>query len=275
VPTATSVAALWRGVPHMLFLSGFTGWYEPMRPWSDVWWSLVTEVQFYVLLPLLPLCRRWRRGRWLGAALLAAYGLLYLAFQSTLLGLANPASHHLLAESIVGRGPQFLIGGAAAWLYLRWRAAPLVAAPAWWRRGGADAALLATLFALARLLEWVMAAPHRFLGPPYHAWHTLEALLWATVVLLVLLAPLRLKRLWDNPLLERLGLLSYSIYMWHVPCAWFLLQAVRGSVLRVEAHWTLRGLVVGVLAAAVCLGISALTYRVVERPFLVRKARLS
>lgn len=63
--------------------------------------------------------------------------------------------------------------------------------------------------------------------------------------------------------------------MWHVPCAWFLLQAVRGSVLRVEAHWTLRGLVAGVLAGAVCLAISALTYRVVERPFLVRKARLS
>ncbi len=31
----------------------------------------------------------------------------------------------------------------------------------------------------------------RFMGVRYHAWHTLEALLWAAVILLMLLAPLR------------------------------------------------------------------------------------
>lgn len=275
VLSAATAADLWHAVPHLLFLSGFAGWAVPLNPYGNVWWSLVTEVQFYLLLPLLPLCRRWRWGGWLGGALLLAYGLAYLLFQAGIVGASTVAGQYHLCNSIIGRGPQFLVGGAAAWLYLRLRARPARAAPAWWRNGGADAALLATLYALSRLLDWVMAGGRtRFVGVPYHAWHTLEALLWAAVILLILLAPLRSIRLWDNPVFERLGLLSYSIYMWHMPLAWFGVLGFRRLGIVAPARWTWTTLLEGLAVAAVCLALSALTYRYIERPFLVRKARL-
>jgi peptidoglycan/LPS O-acetylase OafA/YrhL len=101
-----------------------------------------------------------------------------------------------------------------------------------------------------------------------------EALLWAGVLLLVLLAPLRSQRLWSNPLLEWLGLLSYSIYMWHLPVAWYVIPGLRRAGLLVAAGWSVAGLLAALLVAALCLALSTLTYRWVERPFLVRKARL-
>src|SRR5690606_25837144 len=124
-----------------------------------------------------------------------------------------------LADSIVGRWPQFVTGAAAAWLYLRLRDLPW-RAPAWWRNGGADLALLATFTALALLLRWVTEGGNdRFISVPFQGWRCIEGGLWSIIVLLVLLAPLRTKRLWDNAAWERLGLLSYSLYMWHVPIA--------------------------------------------------------
>ena len=131
------------------------------------------------------------------------------------------------------------------------------------------------LTALALELEWVMAGGlEHFIMVPFQAWHILEALLWATVLLLVLLAPLRTKRVWSNPVLEWLGLLSYSIYMWHLPIAWHVVIGLRHSGIPVPAGWSALGLVAALLIAALCLGLSMLTYRFIERPFLVRKARL-
>ena len=94
------------------------------------------------------------------------------------------------------------------------------------------------------------------------------------VLLLALLAPLRSKPLWNNPWLEWFGLLSYSIYMWHVPLAWTVILGMRRAGLTIPARWTIVGLLVALLVAALCLALSTLTYRWIERPFLVRKARL-
>ena len=272
--TASQLADLGRAVPHALFLSSITGWWTPIHRFGDVWWSLTTEVQFYLLLPLLPLCRRWRHGRALGIALVAAAALAYGLFLTQAVAASTIAGQVQLANSIIGRGPQFLVGGAAAWLFLRLRGS-LPPAPAWWRRGGADLALLATLTALALLLQWVIAGGVRhFIQVPFHAWHVVEALLWAGVLLLALLAPLRSKPLWNNPWLEWFGLLSYSIYMWHVPLAWTVILGMRRAGLAIPARWTIVGLLVALLVAALCLALSTLTYRWIERPFLVRKARL-
>jgi len=274
VLSAGAFADLGRAIPHALFLSSVAGWWTPLYPYSGVWWSLATEVQFYLLLPLLLLCRRWRHGGALGLALLAAVVVVHGLFLAGVIGARSQAGQVQLADSIIGRAPQFLIGGAAAWLYLRTRGA-LPAAPTWWRNGGADLALFGALTALALELEWVMAGGlEHFVTVPFQAWHILEALLWATVLLLVLVAPLRTKRVWANPVLEWLGLLSYSIYMWHLPIAWHVVIGLRHSGVPVPAGWSALGLVAALLIASLCLGLSMLTYRFIERPFLVRKASL-
>ena len=88
------------------------------------------------------------------------------------------------------------------------------------------------------------------------------------MVLILLVAPLRLKPLFSNAVLGELGVLSYSIYIIHAP---FML----GSIIRLGAiGWSPRtGAIVAALASA-CVALSALSYRLIERPFLVRKARV-
>jgi hypothetical protein len=77
VITARSLADLRRGVPYVAFLESKPGLTTPMPPFSGVWWSLATEVQFYALLPLVALA--FGRSRRTTLCLLAVYGAAVLA----------------------------------------------------------------------------------------------------------------------------------------------------------------------------------------------------
>jgi peptidoglycan/LPS O-acetylase OafA/YrhL len=257
------------GLPYLLFLNALPKATVPLLPYSAVWWSLATEVQFYLLLPLLPLFLQTRRGRLGGVALGAAWAAGYVVF---LLGV--PDHHRLLVSlSLFGRAPLFLLGIAAAALYLvagdriRERAGETP----WLRRGGADLVLLGVLLVLGFLLRWLVHTGYMTADASgRHVWHVAEGSLWTTALLIVLLAPLRTKGLLCNRVFATLGVLSYSIYMWHVP-----LTAVGVRTMRNPAHplasWTP---IAGTAIALACLALSSVTYRVIERPFLVRKARL-
>jgi peptidoglycan/LPS O-acetylase OafA/YrhL len=264
VLSAAQPADLWRAAPHLLFLSGLPGVPE-LFPYGSVWWSLGTEVQFYLLLPLLPLAFRAPR---LAAALVLAYAVAFAL-------LSDVRTVALLGSrgSLAWRAPAFAAGIAAAFAYERlaprWLERP---APRWLRRGGADLVLLGGALALGFLLRWVVwrgyfKAEH---GSP--EWHALEAALWAALVLWVLLAPLRSRPLLRNRALEGVGRLSYSIYLTHLPILFFALVplAFGGNPKTWEAASALR-----VLAAfAACLALSAATYRFIERPFLARRRRV-
>jgi peptidoglycan/LPS O-acetylase OafA/YrhL len=90
---------------------------------------------------------------------------------------------------------------------------------------------------------------------------------------LLLLAPLRSRRLLCNRALSGLGVLSYSIYLVHLPVLHQVLipfrMAAGGS-----PGWTLQTLGGVGIAAALVLGISLVTYNAIERPFLARKANV-
>src|SRR5262249_52706323 len=114
---AHSAADLLRGVPYLLFLNGFANQVTPLRPFSNVWWSLATEVQFYALLPLLAHALRTRRGRIAGLLALAIYGAAYVAMVVGLLKLRTVEGQFALMQSIFARGPLFLWGILGAWMY--------------------------------------------------------------------------------------------------------------------------------------------------------------
>jgi peptidoglycan/LPS O-acetylase OafA/YrhL len=261
-------------VPYLFFLNSFAGTYTPIIPWSVPWWSLATEVQFYVALPFLGWLIASPRRRQLGVLVLVAYVVALVTFQAGVWRMQSIEGVILLQCSLFERAPVFLAGVLVAWLYDRHGAAIARAFDArrWFRRGGADVALLLVLAALGYLLRWVT-----FVGFPEveggfrNLWHTAAGAGWAAVLLLVLLAPLRTRALWTNPVLRYVGLVSYSFFLLHLPIFHFVLWELEWPL----GHgWTVGAFALAGAVFAVSLAVSALSYRFVERPFLAWKARV-
>jgi len=270
--TSRSLADLRRGLPYLAFLQSKPNLPIPMPPFSDVWWSLATEVQFYAVLPLLALA--FGRSRRVTVALLAIYAMAYAAV--VLFLPVPPFEPWLRAQSIIGRGPLFLFGILGAWLYRRHGEAirTSLAANRWLASGGADLVLVIVFLALALLLRWSNLRGFFVLEPTrWYVWHVPEGALWTAILLTVLLAPLRAKGLLSNAALARLGVLSYSIYMLHLPVLSSSIAVAR-RLFPSLTGWSAAGAAWFVVATVLCVGLASVTYRYIERPFLVRKARL-
>jgi peptidoglycan/LPS O-acetylase OafA/YrhL len=254
-----------------------------LEPHSDPWWRLATEAQFYLLLPFLPLVLRSTRGRVVGGVLLAAYAGVYAALALHWLRPATLGGVLALAQSLVGRAPLFLAGIAAAALYDRWKDGARDWAsrhPAGARSAG-DATLLAALAGIVVLLSWVAQVDYVTREADWSIWHVPEAILWAAVLLALLLLPATLKPLLANRAWGFIGLISYSLYLVHVPVIWYgrklLLRVWPGMFPWVPGGawtWTRGGVAGAALLAAVAVALAALTYVAIERPMLRLKNRL-
>lgn len=275
--TAHQAADLLRGLPYLVFLNSIAGWAPPLDPYPfRIWWSLATEVQFYLLLPLLPLFLGSRRKRWIGSGILLAYVVAYAAFATGKLHLTTFQGQVWLGYSVFGRAPLFAFGIVAAWLCDRYgqRVRGWGARTVYVRNGGGDFALLLVFLGLGLLLHEVGAMSNMTVELRMHAWHVLEGALWTAVLLLLLVAPLRTKWLFSNPIWGRIGVLSFSIYLVHCPLLLLYLTGLRGLRALALLGWNMATLAAVLLFSAVCVGVSEITYRMIERPFLQRKARL-
>ncbi len=259
--------------PFLIFTKALASQYA-LWPYSIGWWSLATEVQFYLVLPLLPLLVRSRRRI---VCALAVWAVAYATFVARLWHLPSLRWSLELYSNVFGRAPLFMWGIFAAWIYRTHGPAirDRLAATPWIRRGGADVALAATFLALGYLLRW--AVMHGFWDVEVtrrHPWHILEGALWTSVLLLLLLAPLRTKRCLSNPVLGAIGIISFSLFIIHIPVLAFAVLVLRGRYPGSLTAWSpgSAALMAGLFVA--CLAASTVTYWAIERPFLVRKARL-
>ena len=279
---ATSVAQahrptdVLRGAPYLFFLNSLPAFNRTLAPLNAPWWSLATEVQFYLLLPLLPSALGSRRGRYAAAVGLLGYVAVYVAFLRGALVAESIEWRIVLAHSVFGRAPVFAAGILVAGLFhrfgdrmQRWCSQqPLV------RAGGADAMFLALLVGLGCLLRQVVFHGYWEMELAAQAWHVLEGVLWGAVLFLLLVAPVRIKPLFANRPLAMIGLLSYSIYLVHVPLLYLSLKPLYFPEPGTFAGWHWTDVARIAALAAACLAVSTMTYRVIERPFLVRKAKI-
>lgn len=267
-------SALIDGFYALFFMNSFTGTANSLMPYSAVWWSLATEIQFYLVLPMLGLTLRTRMGRWIGLITLIVWAIAY-AILATDPSLLSTGVRFRLGLSILGRAPAFLGGIAAAWFVLHYgdRLRSAMHKQAWLRNGGSDLLLLVVLYPLGLLLQKVTARGFILSEIKMPAWHVGESLLWTAVVLLVVLAPLRTRAVVANRFMGILGLLSYSLYLIHEPVLFPVLIRIRGNGVPIAVDLILRGMVFAAVFA-LCVAISAVTYRVIERPFLLRKAKI-
>lgn len=241
-----------------LFMFFNIGW-NPVRPIVGIWWTLPVELSFYLLLPLIA----WfmRPGRWTIFLLAGVvFSTLYRWWSADHFASAPEGAVFLAASHLPGSLPEFLLGASAALLAQKLD-------PGSVKRP--SALLLDSLFVMAVALVfawfWVVMLPH---GDTYWAGH------WSMLVAPVALGlPLSLmvislylgsrigSLLFANPVVYFLGLISYSLYLWH----FVVLQ--QAEVVFGEAYTGLQGLPKFLFSLALVVLVAAVSYYLFERPF--------
>ena len=214
-----------------------------------MFWAITVECQFYLLFPFMVGFLQRLGWRWLAGAL----ALCLLLRAAALLEGAN--ARDLSYVTLVGRLDQFLLGMALA-RSLRDHAR-------WWRPWSLPVAVVAVVAALAifhRLGGWPVESPWKIVWPP------IEGAAWALFIGGYLTVADRLPALASRAL-AAVGTVSYSIYLLHF--------VVIEQLIRHRWGWRPTGhdhvdalLTTACLATPIILASSALTYLVVERPFL-------
>ncbi len=227
----TAPGAVKQLLAHALLVHNLHG--ASLFGFNPSFWSIATEVQLYLLYPLLLLMRRrWGMG-----------GCLAVTFA---VGLAARA----LAVALWGL-PGHVINTAFSWPFMSWfdwtlgayvaeRAAQQQRAfrnHALWLAALAPGFVVSTLFKPLMIFSFCLAAA-------------------ASAVVLDSMVRLRWR---NNPVLTSLafvGLVSYSLYLWHQP----LLEMLPRWFGRLAPPWA-----AGLASAAAIALVSCLSYRLLER----------
>jgi peptidoglycan/LPS O-acetylase OafA/YrhL len=218
-------------------------------------WTLAVEMQFYLLVPLLFLAVR-PAGRWQSfCALLLLAVAAYLAHWHRVGGVAAPPAHH--TYSLLAHMPHFILGMLTACLCLR----RLDAAP---RKPAASAVQADMLLLLVlALLVLILSTPLDDALQLPAARYNLPFVPLLLCGLVVLVATGRLGRLiFDHPLLSGIGVVSYGVYIFHLPVQHVAARLMGRLALRPDEHW----LLFGAVSLAVTLTVATASYLLVERP---------
>lgn len=253
----------WRPLgPAELFAHGlmfFNVGPRPVTPLVGVWWTLPVEFGFYLLLPLLAPLLRPGRWPWL-LALATGLSIVYRGWTGAHFEALGSDRAFLAAVQLPGTLPQFLLGAAAALLAQKADLSGRPHAPAWLLDLGFAGGL--TLPALW-LWHVVLAAGGEFwLGH----WSMLVSpvaigLPLATAILCVYLGSRLGRLLLANRAIYTLGLISYSLYLWHFVVMQQLQHAWGVGYAELPHSLSFP------LAVGAALAVAALSYWAVERPF--------
>ncbi|OCP11376.1 acyltransferase [Ensifer sp. LC13] len=231
-----------------LFASNFlfwdqTGYFAPSTALIPLLhtWSLAVEEQFYLVFPLLLLFLR----RYSSATLMkVVVGLVLLSFAATqlLAGLDPAANFYLLPSRFweLGVGALLALAGAEK-LDLA--------------KGYRELLALLGLVAIGASYVFVRETAS------YPGWTTVPVVLGTALVLAFARGDTAVGRLLSLRPLVAIGLISYSLYLWHQPVfAFARLRAIDEMPQEIYA-----------LLIALCFALAYLSWRYVEQPFRKRE----
>ena len=240
-------------------------------PYGLVWWTLTTEVQFYLLLPFGWIA--YKAGgfpRLVLSVLLVAWvgAYLFILFTDVV---AEWRQSYWFAKSLFGRLPAFLIGVSCAIIYCKPRSTVTFLS-----RGAYMSSWLAVLLLL--LLGFVLSVGLQTSDwvneSEWHIHHTYEAVIWGAILLLTLLAAPVFSVLVINPAFALLGKLSYSIYLNHVPILFFVIDSSKKAMGSDSYEATMQVFYNPLIGFAMSVALASVTYYCIEAPFLRLKRRL-
>ena len=227
-----------------------------LREGQSVLWSIPVEFHYYLWLPLvalvLALFHRRRPGP--GWELAFAVALFAAAAWRWPADEASPNDVRLGPYLVV-----FFAGAMAARVDLALRAPGVAPRPAAWA-----AVALATTLALVLSIPsvWAFASGTGKDPALNHDWFLFFGLAWALLLLAVVHGPAWLRAPFGWPPMRLVGVVSFSLYLWHMP----VLDLLRAA----GAHdWPLGGWAM----ALASLGVALASYLLFERPW--RDIRLS
>jgi peptidoglycan/LPS O-acetylase OafA/YrhL len=260
---------------HYTFLFNFTEF--SIFSINPPFWTLAIEIQFYLLLPcIFLLIRKFSAYKpWVVIILLGigAYGLHYGLISSVSRIVPWPFNPWLtwirphgavLSHSLLANLPHFLIGMAAAKLYLdldqkidgSHRVSRYTSESVFWF------CLLAVFFLLGTGYVEKIEAPSAPYGLP------VVPLLLAAMIFTAPMAHVA-KRILDGFVPRKLGAISYGIYIYHLPCLNTIDRYMTTLGMDAGKHWVIFGLAGMVLS----ISISIVSFIAVEKPIIkfVRK----
>ena len=240
------------------------GW-DPVRPMLGIWWTLPVELSFYLFLPLI--ASFMRPAKWMFFLVCGILlSMVYRLWAADHFAAAPDGAVFLAASQLPGYLPTFLLGASGA-LLVQWLDLRTLIRPSPWLLDG----LFLTGAGLSGLWFWQVVLPS---GDYYWYghWSMVLAPLALGLPLAIMVTCLYLgsrigRLLLANPVVYFLGLISYSLYLWHFVV---LQQAglVFGDVLA-----GLQGLSRFLFLLLLVVLVSAASYFLFERPFFRLGAR--
>jgi len=242
-------------VAHVALVQNMVPWLVPLL--NPVYWSMPVEWDFYTVLPLLALLVA--RCRWPLAYLLAfafVFAFRVLCYRS----LTDTAIASVIGygdvQQLPARLDQFFAGICAAWITVS-KPPSARAARAWLLAGIGLIVAMAYIAAPREDFLVRIDVPYLF----FH--HSITALAFGMLVLGAAGSSRVGEWLFANRAMTFLGVVSYSLYLWHYP----LLQVAQFAGATNGAHAPAWIMVLGIVVPAILLA-AWLSYRYVERPFL-------
>ncbi|MEO7742303.1 MAG: acyltransferase [Usitatibacter sp.] len=241
---------------------------------NAVYWTLPIELSFYLSLPVIAICllRAERRGgaaSWLMlfglycAILVLVWCYRYAMFRHFE---TSPVNVIVWATSQLPGTLDVFMAGVVAATVLRWakaRSAP-------WRRSRER--LVSTALAILGLagIVGMMYFIDQLYGVYWKGhwalfvWHSITAVFIAMLVGGIAISGPLTRALFETRVMVFLGTISYSVYLWHYPIGLWAMRAFDAPGIGVAAFCA--------LTVPLVLAASALSYYLVERPFLRKSA---
>ena len=246
--------------PHLLGSPGKLGLLATVQQYllpglpsevNVVYWSLTTEVHFYVVAPLLALLL----GRFAGWKIVAALVAVTVAWRFWLPGGLPPSL-------VIGRLEQFALGGAAANLVRAHERGEVSALVTFLGRRGMGVVLGVGLLVLGVFQGFVLDGLAHPLAS--HLLHPVVAVAMAAAFVRILTA--ERASVLEHPALRLAGLVSYGVYLYHWPVLELGLRASGIEPGHAGSPVVAVAVVLGLSLVAFLLG--TVSYVLVERPFL-------
>ncbi len=232
---------------------------------NRVYWTLPTEFGYYLLLPLFAASVTFfsyrKRAVWLLlCGSLIAFAVAYRVAAYAAVADATIEKKVFALLQLPGLIDHFAIGMLLAWVYVRYAAAVSSRL--------ADGVMLTGLIGIASMMalldhvyvDYWNGHVLMFIG------YTITACFIGMLVLGVAMGGRLSRTLFANPIMLALGIVSYSLYLWHLPIQIWTQKLLDHYLVAGDRLWWL-------VAISIPLSLLAaiLSYFWIERPFMLRK----